>query len=318
MRSRLSYRVATARNCLSLAKQRSTVLRLVYQEASKAGGRPPARPRSRRCFFWSSLTGITAWMPCRRSQARFAREEYALSAIARPGRCRGLPRPRRGMRIASISGTNRGESPCWPQLVSRAMGRHRRSAARWILVVSPPRDRPIPSRADFLSFATAPRGVISSRDAAGAGRVLMGPGDGGVRADCPVLALGLVAPGPQPVQDLLPGPVQRPAAMPVIHGLPVPEALRQVPPRAPCPGPEEDPVDHRPVIGPPAAALLRAGRQEHPKALPFLIGQVMTIQSVRHRTGLHDPALKIHGTRPTGHALTGLRPSPARHVPGLG
>jgi hypothetical protein len=43
---------------------------------------------TRRCFFWSSLTGITAWMPWRRSQARFAREEYALSAIARPGRRR--------------------------------------------------------------------------------------------------------------------------------------------------------------------------------------------------------------------------------------
>src|ERR1035441_3349274 len=242
---------------------------------------------------------MTAWMPCWRSQARFAREEDALSPIARPGRRRGLPRPRRGMRIASISGTNRGESPCWPQLVSRAMGRQRRSAARWILVVSPPRDRPIASRPDFLSFAKAPCGVISSRDAAGAGRVLMGPGDGGVRADCPVPALGLVASGPQPVQDLLPGPVQGPAAMPVIDGLPVPEALGQVPPRAACPGTEEDPVDHRPVIGPPAAALLRTARQEHPQALPFLIGQVMTIQSVKHRTGLHDPASKIHGTRPS-------------------
>ena len=43
---------------------------------------------------------------------------------------------------------------------------------------------------------------------------------------------------------------------------------------------------------------LQAAGQEHPKALPFLIGQVMTIQAVRHRTGLHDPASKIHGTRP--------------------
>src|ERR1035438_2491476 len=118
------------------------------------------------------------------------------------------------MRMASISGTNRGESPCWPQLVSRAMGRQRRSAARWIFVVSPPRDRPIASRPDFVSFAKAPRAVISSPDAAGAGRVLMGPGDGGIRADRPVLALGRIAPGPQPIQDLLPGPVQGPAAAP--------------------------------------------------------------------------------------------------------
>jgi hypothetical protein len=239
-------------------------------------------------------------MPCWRSQARFAREEYALSAIARPGRRRGLPRPRRRMRIASISGTNRGESPRWPQLVSRATGRQRRSAGRWILVVSPPRDRPIPSRPDFVSFARAPRAIISSRGTAGAGRMLMSTGDGGVRADRPVPALGLIAPGPQPVQDLLPGPVQGPAAMPVIDGLPVPEALRQIPPRAARPGPEEDPVDHRPVISPPATTLLRTGRQQHPQALPFLIGQIMAIQAIRHRTGLHDPASKIHGTRPNG------------------
>ena len=221
-------------------------------------------PRSRRCFFWSSLTGITAVMWWRRSQARFAREEYALSAIARPGRCLGLPRPRRWMRIASISGTNRGESPCWPQLVSRATGRQRRSAARSDLGCQPARDRPIASRPDFVSFAKAPREVIGSPSAAGPGRMLMRPRDGGIRADRPVAALGLITPGPQPVQDLLPGPVQRPAAMPVIDGLPVPEALRQVPPRAPRPGPEEDPVDHRPVIGPPAtpAADQTAGTPE--------------------------------------------------------
>jgi hypothetical protein len=93
----------------------------------------------------------------------------------------------------------------------------------------------------------------------------------------------------------------------------------QVPPRAACPGPEENPVDHRPVIGPPATPLLRTGRQEHPQALPFLIGQVMTIQSVRHRTGLHDPASKIHGTHPGGRgragAIAGIRRCPPAGYP---
>jgi NAD(P)-dependent dehydrogenase (short-subunit alcohol dehydrogenase family) len=42
-------------------------------------GTVTARPRLRRCFFWSSLTGMTALMACRRSQARFARDEDALS-----------------------------------------------------------------------------------------------------------------------------------------------------------------------------------------------------------------------------------------------
>src|SRR5512140_990088 len=87
--------------------------------------------------------------------------------------------------------------------------------------------------------------------------------------------------------------------MPVIDGLPVPESLRQITPRAPRPGPEEDPVDHLAVIGPPATAR-RIGRQEPPQALPLLISQVMTIQLIKHRTDLHDPAAKIHRTRPRG------------------
>jgi hypothetical protein len=37
----------------------------------------------RRCFFWSSVTGMTAWNP---ALARLAADEYALSAIALPGR----------------------------------------------------------------------------------------------------------------------------------------------------------------------------------------------------------------------------------------
>lgn len=39
--------------------------------------------------------------------------------------------------------------------------------------------------------------------------------------------------------------------------------------------------------------------------LPFLIGQVMAIQSVKHHPDLHDPTPKI-----TGHALT-REPSPS-------
>src|SRR5450631_1440435 len=85
--------------------------------------------------------------------------------------------------------------------------------------------------------------------------------------------------------------------MPVIDGLPVPEALRQVPPRAARPGTEEDPVDHRPVIGPPAA-LPGIGGQERPQPLPLLISQVMAFQSLKHRTDLQHQASKIHGTRP--------------------
>jgi hypothetical protein len=61
-----------------------------------------------------------------------------------------------------------------------------------------------------------------------------------------------------------------------------PEPRRQIPPRAAGPGPEEDPVDHHPVIGPVATAR-RIGGQESPQPLPFLIRQIMTIQPLKHR-----------------------------------
>src|SRR2546429_1056499 len=86
--------------------------------------------------------------------------------------------------------------------------------------------------------------------------------------------------------------------MPVIHGLPVPEPLWQIAPRAPRSGAEENPVNHHPVITPPAPPRRISG-QEPPQALPLLISQVMAFQSVKHRTDLHDPATKIHGTRPS-------------------
>ena len=58
-------RVATARNRLSLLATFDGVAFLVPSR-SKVGGRPPALLRLRRCAFWSSLTGMTAWMPRRR------------------------------------------------------------------------------------------------------------------------------------------------------------------------------------------------------------------------------------------------------------
>jgi hypothetical protein len=105
------------------------------------------------------------------------------------------------MRTASISGMNRGQSRYWPGLRIRATGRQRRSAARWILVLSPPRERPSASRpgpaAGFLSFGGAPCGQVRGPDAAGAGRVLVRADHSGIRADRPVVAAGLIAAGPR-------------------------------------------------------------------------------------------------------------------------
>jgi hypothetical protein len=87
-----------------------------------------------------------------------------LSASGRSGRVRGRPAPERAMRNAAISGSNASESWRWPAVVTRASGRHRASAIRGIFVVSPPRERPSPSRSrpdslvaeELLSFDSAP------------------------------------------------------------------------------------------------------------------------------------------------------------------
>ena len=174
-----------------------------------------------------------------------------------------------------------------PGLVSRAAGRRRRSAARRILVCQPAAgtaDR-LPARPGeagrFLLFAGAPCSrrcrtrQAPGRRAGGRGR------SWSLGADRPALAVGLGAAGrgPRPVKDLLPRDVQRPPAMTVRDGLAVPEAPGM--PRAARPGPEEDPVDHRPVIGAPAT-LRRIRRQKGPQGFSLLLEQVMTLQPV-HR-----------------------------------
>jgi hypothetical protein len=126
-----------------------------------------------------------------------------LSPSTRAGRVRGRPRPRRPIRIPAITGAKASESWRCPAVVTREIGRHRVSAARWILLVSPPRDRPRDSRlgraTDFLSFRPAPcvqlqgrddlRGDIGGQLVARTGSVLVGAYDSGVDPDRPVPAL---------------------------------------------------------------------------------------------------------------------------------
>jgi hypothetical protein len=63
-----------------------------------------------------------------------------------------------------------------------------------------------------------------------------------------------------------------------------------------------------PVVQPPAAPR-RIGGQEAPQPVPFLICQIMAIQSIKHRTDLHPSGTKIHGTRPNGQPRRLGRPS---------
>jgi len=194
------------------------------------------------------------------------------------------------------SGKKASESWRCPALVTRASGRHPESASRWILVVSPPLDRPSASR--FLSFGSAPdagRGAqrrprqlhrihICWRRVPRPGRVLVRPHRRGIHRHSPPLPFRLIAPRAQTVQDHLPGPVPRPAPMPVIDGLPVPKPLRQIPPWAAHPGPEQNPINHQPVIIPPVP-LPRMSRQQRLQPCPLRIAQVMPLQPVIiHRT----------------------------------
>src|SRR3954462_8251820 len=138
------------------------------------------------------------------------------------------------------------------------------------------------------------------------GRMLVGAGDGRIGADRPILPLSLIGPGPQGIKDLLPRPIQRPAAMPVIDRLPVPVAGGQIPPRTPRTSPEINPVDHRAVIVP-TVSLPRMRGQQRREQLPLFIRQIMTIQTFIeiHPDGLPNPKIKIYGTRPSCTAQAG-------------
>ena len=53
------------------------------------------------------------------------------------------------------------------------------------------------------------------------------------------------------------------------------------------------------------SALKSSCRLPVPKTVPpyatyALISQIMTIQSIKRRTDLHQPVIKIYGTRPSG------------------
>jgi hypothetical protein len=103
-------------------------------------------PRERRPAVWFDGSGIVALIPLRRNDSRIFRVEYALSARTRSGRVLGLPPQTRMIEIAAITAVKANESWRCPADVTRATGRHRPSAARWIFVVTPPRLRPKPSR----------------------------------------------------------------------------------------------------------------------------------------------------------------------------
>ena len=95
-------------------------------------------------FILQVAIGMVAAIPRSRSQARFAFDGYPLSASTRSGRVRGLPFPSRGTRMSSSTAVIIVVSLMFPPVIIIPSGRPRPSQTRCSLVVSPPRERPIP------------------------------------------------------------------------------------------------------------------------------------------------------------------------------
>ena len=115
---------------------------------------------SYRVAIWSLGSGMTALIYRARRSERWAREEQALSPITASGRVRARTVPER-VRARTVSGRvlartvpgrgtlmasrTRGtirESEPWQGPMVNARGLPFHSQARWIVVLSPPRDRP--------------------------------------------------------------------------------------------------------------------------------------------------------------------------------
>ena len=103
----------------------------------------------------------------------------------------------------------------------------------------------------------------------GASGMLVRPHHRGIHGHHPVNRLPVVA-DLGAGQDLVPGPIRSPPAQPLVARFPRPVALRQVPPRRPSAQFPQDPVDHLPVITPPAPRTI-SWRQRRLDRRPRLI-----------------------------------------------
>ncbi|ALM36625.1 hypothetical protein SFR_5864 [Streptomyces sp. FR-008] len=103
--------------------------------------------------------------------------------------------------------------------------------------------------------------------------MLMGPHDGGVDRDVPVDLPGRIGLGLDPLEQAFPGSVGRPQAVTFVDRLPRTEPFRQVTPLNAGPHPVQNPVDHLPVIPPPATTPV-TDRQKRPQPFPLGIRQI--------------------------------------------
>ena len=225
---------------------------------------------------------------------------------ARPGDLELIRRP--GPRPASRAAARR-----WSDLPGQQRA-HRRSASRWILLVSPPRDRPSASR--FLSFGLCPsRGPGRSAAPSPAAPDPHQPAAGAA----PRPHAGAPAPRSHPPRPSAPGPRPdrtRPAAGPrIISQVPSPDQRRcrsykpssssRTAPADPATGsprtgPVEDPVNHQPVIIPPGAPAADARAAAAPAApTHHRSGHAASACTSSTRPSKRKRPTKIYGTRPS-------------------
>jgi hypothetical protein len=103
--------------------------------------------------------------------------------------------------------------------------------------------------------------------------MLVSADDGGVDRDVPVDLTGPVDRGLDLLEQALPRSVRGPQPVAFIEGLPRAEPFGQVTPLNARPHPVQNPVDHLPVVSPPATAPV-TDRQERSQPFPRGIRQV--------------------------------------------
>ena len=124
------------------------------------------------------------------------------------------------------------------------------------------------------------------------------------------------------LKDLLPGAILGPDPQSFVQRLPRPVLLRHVPPRRPGPQTPQDPVDHLPVIPPPATPTTIRRRQQRLDPRPRHIRQLTTPNT--HEPDITNPvtraftgqALGVDGQGRTRRGASGCDPGAAGHHPG--
>lgn len=101
-----------------------------------------------------------------------------------------------------------------------------------------------------------PVGVEVRRCGAGVGGMLVRADDSGVDRDVPVDLTRRIGLGLDQLEQSFPGSVSRPQPVSFVDGLPRAEPFGQVTPLHAGPYPVQNPVDHLPVIPPPAATTI--------------------------------------------------------------